>query len=255
MKSGFQFFALILSLLISYSLFAQNKTSYNSRYVPLNLVKRLSYENFRNIRLLQAAIMNFGGGKKELGQLVDQYAEASALYFQNRIDAAANKFEENNKKILETAKKVVRAYKRDAEKILLNATKYNIKTRLSMEIKGVKRHKAPDKYLSLAKYSLRKANDFFVRYKDAISTDPRQLARAIYYFRRAKENSFIAYKAYFKMGTRFERLVRLERQKKLTDQQRDELKRKRFVTALLKNYEKDMQDNLNKQYTSKEKKN
>ncbi len=103
---------LLTCAMITGPLFAQ---SYNRSYDPKKLSQRLSYENFRNIKLLQIAILNYGGGKEDIDKLVDQYAEASALYFQDRMEEAADMFTQNQKQILALAKSISEKFKNDTE--------------------------------------------------------------------------------------------------------------------------------------------
>ena len=202
---------------------------YNDLYKPLPLVKRLSYENFKNIKLLQTAIINFGGGEGEIERLIDQYADASALYFQNRIEESANKFSENERAILKVSKDLAGKYKTDSEALLINAIKLNIKTSIQRSLKGKKRNESADKFLRNAQFGVQKGNDYYVRYKDASTAPPGELISSIYYFRRAKENIFLMYEA----------------------SDIDESEKRAF----LEQHKKDIDDNNNTIYQSKEKSN
>jgi hypothetical protein len=184
----------LISLCIVIPAFAQEK-QFNQLYRPLPVVKRLSYENFKNIKLLQSAIMNFGEGESEVERLIDQYAEASALYFQNRIEEAASKFSENERNILKTAQRIAKKYKEDTEDLLIQAIKLNGKTSLQRALKGQKRNEVADKLLANGQFGVQKANDYYDRYKDAVTAPPTELVSSIYYYRRAKENLFLMYEA------------------------------------------------------------
>jgi hypothetical protein len=184
----------LISLCIVIPAFAQEK-QFNQLYRPLPVVKRLSYENFKNIKLLQSAIMNFGEGESEVERLIDQYAEASALYFQNRIEEAASKFSENERNILKTAQRIAKKYKEDTEALLIQAIKLNVKTSLQRALKGQKRNEVADKLLANGQFGVQKANDYYDRYKDAVTAPPTELVSSIYYYRRAKENLFLMYEA------------------------------------------------------------
>ena len=155
---------------------------------PLQTVMRLSYENFKHIKMLQAAIMNYGGGESEVERLIDQYAEASAFYFQNKMDEAADKFLENEREILKVSQRLSKQYKDDSEKLLNMGLKMNIRDSLKKGLKGEKQNAVADKYLSNAKFGVQKANDYYDRFINATKASPRQLITAIYYYRRSKEN-------------------------------------------------------------------
>ncbi len=226
-----------------------------SQYNPLKLVQRLSYENFRNIKLLQSALLNYGNGMKDIDLLVNEYAEASALYFQDKIPLAATKFSENQRHILEAAKKLVLIYRKKVNKMVTGVIKYNTRQIIIMSLDGRKRKTTPDKYVRNAGFAYKKANDYVDRYINAKYANPKQLAHAIYYYRRSKENIFIAYKAYIQMGTNYKKLLRLEKKNKLTAKQKKEINQKRFLIKKLAGYEKDMVDNSNKQFKSKDKRN
>jgi len=223
--------------IISFSLHAAEPYEYTNnplygpgrKYQPLSTVKRLSYENFRNIKMLQTSILNFGGGEAEIEKLVDQYADASALYFQNRIEEAADKFIENEKAILETAKKLAKKYKEDSEKLMSRGLKESIKISMKSSLKGEKENDAYEKFLRNAQFSIMKGTDFYDRYKDATNAPPLELIRSIYYFRRAKENLITMYRV---------------------SQVNDETKK-----TVYDEYKKDIDDYNNKVYSSREKKN
>jgi len=229
MKKEFRYSAVfVLILMFLPALYAQ-KSSYNKLYKPLSLIQRLSYENFRSIKLLQAAIVNYGGGETEMDRLVDQYAEASALYFQNRIEDSALKFQENEKAILAMAKKLAQVYRRDTENIMMENIKLNIKYTMKLALKGDKVNPSADKLLDNGRSGYQRANDYYDRYINATSASPRELITAIYYYRRSKENFILMYDA-----------IDLEKDKK------EELKEK---------YRKDIDDSKNRIYRAREKQN
>jgi len=195
MAKGFRFASIICVLLfLSTGLIGQSD-SYNKLYKPLSLVKRLSYENFRNLKMLRSAIINYGGGVAEFDKLVDQYAEASALYFQDRISESAKKFSLNERSILKMAKKLAKIYKNDSSKMLTDGMKLNIKNQMKRSFNNKKINGAADHFISNAKYGVRKANDYYVRYINASTASPRQLITAIFYYRRSKENVINMYES------------------------------------------------------------
>ncbi|HOW82215.1 MAG TPA: hypothetical protein PK573_06625 [Spirochaetota bacterium] len=220
--------AFLLSIIFFAPAYSQEK-QFNQLYKPLPLIKRLSYENFKNIKLLQTAIMNYGGGESEIERLIDQYADASALYFQNQIDAAASKFAENEREILKVAQNVTKKYREDSEALLVQAIKLNIKVSLKRQLKGEKRNEVADKLLANAQFGVQKASDFHDRYKDAVTAPPTELVSSIYYFRRAKENLFLMYES-----------IDMDAQEK-----------KNF----LEQHKKDIDDNNNKIHQSRQKEN
>jgi len=216
-------------LIVTGELFAQ-KRFYNTLYSPIPVVKRLSYENFRNIKLLQPAIMNYGGGEKEIDRLVDQYAEASALYFRNKPDEAARLFTQNERELFLVAKKLAIRYRKDTEKLLEDGMKYQIKNKLKKNLKGKKHSLTGEQLLSNSSYSLLKANDYYDRYINARkNVSAKNLISSIYYYRRAKENLI---KMYLVLETSKEEKRKIEER-----------------------YKRDIDDNNNKIYKSMEKEN
>jgi hypothetical protein len=192
----------IISMLsIGSSLSAQTTSyDYNPLYGPpsfdpLSVARRLSYENFRSIKLLHAAIMNFGGGEAEVNKLVDQYAEASAMYFQNMIKESAEAFTKNQKEILAAAQRLARKYKEDTDSLLTESIKLNFKNKFDKSFQNIRLEDASaEKYLQNAQWSVAKATDYFDRFKDARTSSAIGLINAIYYFRAAKEEIFKAIK-------------------------------------------------------------
>ncbi len=198
------------------------------KYKPIPLVKRLSYENFRHIKLLTAAIINFGGGEAEIDKLIDNYAEASALYFQNKYEESAEKFLANEKEIFAMSQKLARQYFETSDRLLKESIKLNIKTDLKSSLKGDKTDVHARKFLNNARFAMQRGNDIYVRFKNAKLASPRELISAIYYYRRAKENML-----------------------NMHELQLDDENKKKFKDK----YKKDIMDNQNKVYKSKEKQN
>lgn len=246
----------VLSLVILFpqynSINAQSsEAGFNTKYNPVSLVKRLSYENFRNIKLLRTAILNFGGGDAEMQKLIDQYADASALYFQDKISSAAAKFTENEREIFRTAHKMAAQYRKESDEFLKKAIKRNIQIKLESGPEDKERNAIMDKYLDNAKFSLRKANSIFDDFKyvnDNHAGSANLIISSIYYYRLSKENLFLMYQAYV------EYLV-LDKDKKKDSEMKNDLLDSMLKEDFREGYQKDFQDNKNKVFTSMEKKN
>ncbi|HOP62342.1 MAG TPA: hypothetical protein PK906_03160 [Spirochaetota bacterium] len=229
---------------------------YNSQYSPISVVKRLSYENFRNIKLLRAAIFNYGGGEAEVQKLIDQYADATALYFQDKTEEAANKFSENEREIFKIAKKLAGDYHKDSTAFITKGIKRNVQVNIERGVEGKPRDAVMDKYLDNAKMSLKKGSAIFDDYKytgEKTNSSARRLITSIYYYRMAKQNLFMMYQAYSEN-------MELETDKdgKKIDPKKEKEMRAEMFDKLLKedyksDYKKDMQDNNNKVYVSMEK--
>ena len=200
----------IMFLAVCAPLFAQEdpdiKDASNPLYEPIAVVQRLSYDNFKNIKLLTVAIMNYGGGEADFNRIVDGYAEASALYFSRDYKKAAAEFTKNDKDIQDVAMKLSAKYKTDAEALTKEIISYSIKSRIRKSIEGTKTNEADlasEKLLSQATESVAKANDLSVRVR------PYQ---AIAQYRRAKEQCMVYYETLKvkdvngqKLADRFER--------------------------------------------------
>ena len=245
-------FSLVILFSQSISINARSKEAgYNTQYNPVSLVKRLSYENFRNIKLLRTAILNFGGGEQEMQKLIDQYADASALYFQDKVTDAAAKFTENEREIFRTARKIATQYRKESDEFLKKGIKRNIQINLESEVEGNKRNAVMDKYLENAKFSLKKANSIYDDFKyvnDSQAGSANLLISSIYYYRLSKENLFLMYQAHVES-------LDLDKDREKDRQMKDDL-----LDAMLKEdfrdgYEKDFKDNKNKVFTSMEKTN
>lgn len=220
--------ALIMSSAFAQSYKYDNHPSYGPVPPnPVSIAKRLSYENYRSIKLLNNAILNYGGGEAEIDKLIDQYAEASALYFQNRVNESAEAFKKNQVDIMNTAKQLSVKYKDDTTLLLVDSTKMATRTRLKLQLRGGgSADKFPfEKYLEHAQFAVSKANDYYDRYKDAKAVSALELINAIYYYRTAKEN-----------------LIQMFRTMEMDKAKKDEI---------LAKYKKDIDDNMNKVYESK----
>jgi len=197
------FMAIVFSVITISSVSAQS-AKYNplygppkSRFLPIPVCRRLSYENFRNIKLLTSAIMNFGKGDSGIDSLVDEYAEASALYFQGRYNDSAKLFLKNEKAILKVAQNLAKNYRKESEKFLIKGIKLTVKRRIKSTLKGRKGKRniaVVEKYLNRGKFGINKANDYFVRFINASKASPIGLITGIYYYRKAKKSLFTVFK-------------------------------------------------------------
>lgn len=231
--------------------YSQNEEKkYNQQYNPVSLIKRLSYENFKNIKLLRTAIMNYGGGEPEIQKLIDQYADATALYFEDKVEESAVKFSENERDIFKIAKKIAMDYNKDSSKFLNKGIKRNIQISLQQEIEGKTRDAVLDKYLDNAKSAQKKATSILDDYKytnENNSTSAQRLITSIYYYRLAKQNLFLMYQAYIDP-------MKLDADKNKDKEMKDQLFDKMIKEDYKEDYKKDLQDNKNKVFTSMEKK-
>jgi hypothetical protein len=187
MVKGWRASVIILSLMITAALFAQEteqKREFNTLYEPLALIKRASYDNFKKIKLLHTSIMNFGGGETEFNRLVDEYAEASALYFRESMIESANLFTKNEKNINAAASALAQKYKTDTESLHMDVIKMNVKKNIDLSLNGKKADPTADLLVSNASFAVKRANDYLARSRPI---------DAIFYYRRAKESCFKYY--------------------------------------------------------------
>jgi hypothetical protein len=229
MAKGFRNLSiLIFSILICLPLQAQYMEpsgSYNSKAV----VRRLSYENFKNIRLLTTAIMNFGGKKTQFDKLVDEYSNASSLYFSNEFEKSAKAFKENERNIRRTALSIAKKYKQDTDRLHRALVKFNVKKNIALQLAKKPIYAPTTKLLNQASSSRMKAHDLYARSLPV---------KAIDSFRRAKEDIFYYY--------------RVMRDRAKADENKKEEDK---LNALLKAHKKDLVDNKNQEYKGREKKN
>ena len=217
----------IMFLLACAPLFAQDDTEIKDRtnplYEPVAVVQRLSYDNFKNIKLITVAVMNYGGGEAEFNRLVEGYADATSLYFSHDYKKAADAFTRNEKDIKEVSMKLAAKYKQDSEGLNKEIIKRSVSTRVMKSVKGEKLSDADqtsEKLISQAAESIAKANDAYVRVRPV---------SAIGLYRRAKEYCILYYDV---LG------IKEANGQKLADR-----------------FERDKADTKNKIYVSKEKKN
>jgi hypothetical protein len=220
------FIGLIIALSCS-PIFAQSDPNAgdkaNPLYDPVSVVLRLSYDNFKNIKLLMTAIINYGGGQAEFDRLVDGYAEASSLYFSKDYKRAADAFAKNEKDIQEVALKLAEKYKADSEALNKEIISHNVKLRIKTSVDGKRTTEGmmtAEKLIGESSESIAKGNDYLAR------TRPVQ---AVQLYRRSKDRAIQYYQA---LGI-----------KEINGQK------------IAERFERENADNKNKVYVSKEKKN
>ncbi len=286
MVKGFQIFTIfILSLAINFSAFAQlSPEDASGKYSSRSVVRRLSYQNFKNIRKLTTAIKNFEGAVTEkkglttFEKLVNQYSQASSLYFSNEFDKSAQEFLDNEKKIKKTAMKIAEVYRSRTIKLHKDLITYNTQINVKETLEGKTIYQPSQKLLLQASHSVLKANDYYERYLPV---------KAIYSFRRAKSDVFYYYEIkrdrinneirkldellQFKKNkieevTAEEKKEQLDEYKglkagynadiqKITKKRKKLLNAKDFIEKRLEEYKRDIIDNRNKIYLAKEKQN
>lgn len=170
--------------LISGTLLAQFKPSGGSN--PHSVVKKLSIDNFRAIKNLYFAIMNFGGGEAEFNRLVSGYASATSKYFAKEYDDSAAAFKLNDKDIIETGMAIAAKYKDSTSKMHTEIIEIHTKYTIKLSLDGKKADPALEKLLNEASESLAKANDFYIRKKPV---------KSIELYRRSKEKILLYYDA------------------------------------------------------------
>lgn len=153
---------------------------------PHSVVKKLTIDNFRAIKELYYAIMNFGGGETEFSRLVSGYAAATSKYFAKEYDASAAAFKENEKDITETGMTIAGKYKESSSKMHRDIIEIHTKYVIKLSLNDKKADPALEKLLNEASESIAKANDFYIRKKPV---------KAIELYRRAKERIFVYYDA------------------------------------------------------------
>ncbi len=227
MSRFLRFFFSFLLITSCLPLFAQDKQNssekINPLYDPIPVVLRLSYDNFKNIKLLYTAIINYGGGPSEFDRLVDGYSEASALYFSHEYRKAADAFTKNEKDIREVAIKLSAKYKEDTAGLNKAIISHNVKLRVRQSVEGKKATDAmltAEKLIGQSSEALAKGNDLDVRVRPV---------QAIQLYRRSKDQSIQYYKV---LGV-----------KEVDGQKIDD------------RFEREKADNMNKVYVAKEKKN
>lgn len=272
MRKGMLFImSFTISILISTAYAQSYKFDYHPSFGPAplggdpqSIAKQLSYENFRSIKLLNTAIMNFGGGEAEIDKLVDQYAEASALYFQNKMLESAKAFRENQAAIMTTAKQLSQKFNQDANALLKDSINMNVRAKLKYKMKSNEAGRfTSDKYLEQGQAGVMKANDYYERYKDAKAVSAMDLINAIYYYRGAKDNMFNMMRVIAELQSKSQAEAEVNEmisKKQLQRSQKDETikekagqKKKDLETKYLEKYARDMADNKNQVYVSKEK--
>ncbi len=270
-KGLFLIMSCAIAILFS-SAFAQSyKYDYHPAYgpsplggEPTSMAKQLSYDNFRSIKLLNTAVLNYGGGEGDIDKLIDQYAEASALYFQNKMTESAKAFKDNQAAIMATTRQLAQKYNQDTGALLKDAMNMSIRAKIKQQIKGNSEGRFHmDKFLDQGKAGVMKANDYYDRYKDAKSASAMDLITAIYYYRGAKDSLFQMMRVMAVEQSRVQaeaeaaamvarkEIKRSEKEEVM--RQKEAQKTKELQAKYLEKYSKDMADNKNIVYESREK--
>jgi hypothetical protein len=163
---------------------AEPVKEFNPLYNPQQVIQRLSYDNFKSIKLLHTAIVNFGGGEAEFERLVNDYAEATSYYFRGSLVESANLFTKNEKDIHAVGMKLAQKFKEDTEALHREVIKQHVKSNVKLSLKGEKADPTAELLVSNGAFGINKANDLFERSKPV---------DAVYYYRRAKESCFKYY--------------------------------------------------------------
>ncbi|MFW5808161.1 MAG: hypothetical protein ACOCWH_03800 [Spirochaetota bacterium] len=144
---------------------------------PREIINRLSTVNFRNIKLLYPAIMNYGGGEEEFDRLVKTYSEASSLYFSREYEKAAKKFQENEKQIQEVATELARKYKEDTTTFQEDIINKNIKDKIKTEMTGDEYNESREMVITQSTAAIVQANEFFDRVRPIQAIEHYRLSR------------------------------------------------------------------------------
>jgi len=150
----------------------------------MDLIKKASNENFKSIKQLHAAIINFGGGSAEFDSLVNEYSDASTLYFKEQFPDSAQVFARNEKAINSAAYRLAQTYRKDTESIHGEVIRERESLMLNLSRQGGKVNASAELMIEYASSGLNRAIDELERFRPI---------DAIYYFRRAKESCFRFY--------------------------------------------------------------
>jgi hypothetical protein len=240
MEKGFRILSIIMFItMITLPATGQENQALNL-YEPKALVRRLSYDNFKKIRMMTAAIMNFGGGEQEFNRLIDKYAEASALYFSKEYEKSAEVFADNQKEINKTAMSLANRYKQDTIKLQKQIITLDVKRKIKASLEGKKYNPTLEKLVREASEAVAAANDLYIRSRPV---------HAIFYYRRAKEKIFLYYEIVKDTAFAEEQQTEKVSKKKIPEKDKKSQKYKK----LLDSYERDQIDNQNKVYIAQEK--
>jgi hypothetical protein len=228
---GLAFFLIILAGVPLFAQAASVDGKINPLYDSVAVVQRLSYDNFKNIKMLYSAVMNFGGGQAEFDKLVDGYATASSYYFSRDYEKAAEAFTKNEKDIKDMATKLAQKYKQDSIELNREIIKYQVNAQIKQSLTSEKQNPADKRKnqdgLLTAEQKIKQGSESLSMANDEL--DRAHPVQAISLYRRSKENSILFYEA---LG------VKEVKNQKLSE---------RFA--------RDKADNRNKIYIAKEKKN
>lgn len=149
-----------------------------------NLARQLSFENYSKIRMLRSAIVNYSG-QSAFESIINNYSDASSLYFSRDFIGAANLFVQNDKDINEAASNLCKIYDKDTLSLINSTSNDLIKPKLIQNIKDKEPADPNLKHvLNMASSAMQKARD---------QNSWGRPIDAIYYYRLAKKICFRYY--------------------------------------------------------------
>ncbi len=237
-------------LIIPNALFSQWTPS--GDYKPEEAIKRLSAENFNNMRAISSALMNYGGGDSEFDKLIQSYSEASALYFSKEYEQSAKTFQQNEKEIKEAAQALAVKYKEESGSLQKEIIQKDVKEKIIKNIKGKTVNPSANKFLEESSEAIVKGNELLSRSKpnDAIKYYRRGKAKLIDYLNfmaeQLSDEDIMKCKAEAKGKEPNDREIFNNCKANIVAERKKEISEK---------YAKAIADNRNKVYVSKEKSN
>jgi hypothetical protein len=176
--------AVLLLSVMAFSNVTYSQYTPSGGYETNDIIKRLSMENFRNIRLLMTAIINYGGGENEFSNLVNGYSEATSQYFAKEYDNSVATYTKNEKDISDTAMSLAKKYKERTAMIHKKMIDDNVRGNLKKSLAGKGANPSLEKIVGEASESYRKANELYSR---------KRPVQALALYRRAKEKCIYYY--------------------------------------------------------------
>ncbi len=239
-----RFSLLLVMLFFGFSLFINAQQGSQPASDPIEIINRLSYENFRDIKILTPAIMNYGGGEEQFDLLVKTYSEASSLYFAKEYEKSAKKFQENEKQIREVATELAKKYQEDTQSLQEDILNKDVKEKIKSELSGEEHNPSKEKVISQSAAAIAQANDFFVRVRPI---------QAIEYYRISRDR-MLTY-LYIEADELPDETIEKCREDMYTYDSCIKKAQQARRQEIREQYDKLIQDNKNEVYISKEKEN